>query len=358
MTETDFIIGENPIKQQYSDTCAIKSQQLIMQDFGIQCSEDQLVGIATEMGIYNGGTLPQHTGILLEQAGIPVTQTPNATVFDLTNELAQGHRIIVAVDSGELWARDLGLWEQFKEWWADVWGNELGQADHALIVTSIDNRDPNKPEVVLTDPGSGEIRHYPLEQFMDAWRDSGCYMVSTDLAPAEFAAIQMKNSQPSQHLADIAGVNFDDFQLFHDMAYALPPFDAWDYATNPFHPVHSLMDAYFQYGQDLIEFAAFNQFAFYPYLDPALFSVNFVETYNFGFNQLYPDYQTEMAAMQDFLALQQDITATHDYFNTQALHFDSMGNAGLADFYEQQVHYMDMCQDLGIDPMAVYNPPI
>jgi hypothetical protein len=349
------IIGENPIQQQYSDTCAIKSQQIIMQEFGIPVTEDQLVERASELGIYNGGTAPEHVGVLLDEAGIPVKQMVNADIFDLTSELAQGHKIIVGVDSGELWAKDHGIWEQIKEWWEDLWGNEI--PDHALIVSSIDNANPNDPRVVLTDPGTGEIRHYPLDQFMDAWRDSGCYMVSTDIAPAEFAAIQLQNDQPASHLSDIARVSYDDFQLFHDMSDALPPMNTWDYTTNPYHPVHSLMDAYIQYGQDAIGFADFNQFAFYPHLDHQLFSTNFAETYNFSFNQLYQDYQHEMSGMQDYLAQQQDVTAMYDYFNTQALTFESMGNADLSDFYHQQVHYMDMCQGFDINPMEAYMFP-
>jgi hypothetical protein len=352
---SNTIIGENTIQQQYSDTCAIKSQQIIMQEFGIQVTEDELVEWSAENGLYQGdgsGTSMDAVGVLLDQAGIPVTQTVNADIFDITSELAQGHRIIVGIDSGELWAKDQGIWEQIKEWWEDLWGNEM--PDHALIVSSIDNSDPKNPQVVLTDPGSGEIRHYPLDQFMDAWKDSGCFMASTDIAPAEFTAIQIENNQPATHLADIAGVNYDDFQLFHDMSNALPPMNMWDYTANPYHPVHSLTDAYFQYGQNTIGFNDFSQFDFYPHLDPLLFSTNFAETYNFGFNNLYPNYQYEMSSMQDYLAQHQDMTAMYDYFNSQALNFGYMGNMDLAGFYQQQVHYMDMCQDFGINPMDAY----
>jgi hypothetical protein len=349
------IIGVNPVQQLHGDTCAIKSQQLILQEFGISVTEDQLVEWSTEQGMYHddgSGTQMGYIGALLNEGGIPVSQTVNADIFDLTNELAQGHRVIVGVDSGELWAKDKGVWEQFKEWWEDLWGNEI--PDHALIVTSIDNTDPNNQQVVLTDPGSGEIRHYPLEQFMNAWHDSSCFMVSTDIAPAEFAAVQLQNNQPALHLSDIAGVNYGDFQLFHDMSDALPPMDTWDYTTNPYHPVHSLMDAYLQYGQDAIDFSNFNQFDFSSYLDPAMFSTNFAETYNLEFNQLSQDYQNEMSQIQDFLAQQQDITAMYDYFNTQALTFVDMGNTDLADFCQQQVHYMDMCDALNIDPSMLF----
>ena len=40
----------NPeVQQQYPDTCAIKSQQLVLEDFGIDVSETQLVQTAMQM---------------------------------------------------------------------------------------------------------------------------------------------------------------------------------------------------------------------------------------------------------------------------------------------------------------------
>ncbi len=346
-------IGYNPIEQQYSDTCAIKSQQIIMQDFGIPVTEDQLVMISSELGIYNAGTVPEHVGILLNEAGIPVTQTENATIFDLTNELAQGHKIIIGVDSGELWARDTNVWEQFKEWWEDLWGNEI--ADHALIVSSIDNSNPDDPRVQLIDPGTGEIRYYPLDQFMDAWKDSGCFMVSTDVAPAEFTAIQIQNEQPTMHLSDIAGVNYNDFQLFHDMSQALPAMSLWDYTENPYHPVHSLMDAYFLYGHDTIGFSDFNQFDFYPHLDPMQFNTGFEDTFRYNYDFLSQDYQNELTDMQSFLVQHQNAMDAYNYFNQQAEYFELMHNTQMADFYSQQANYMDLCQDMNINPMDTYS---
>ena len=66
----------NPeVQQQYPDTCAIKSQQLVLEDFGIDVSETQLVQTANANGWYNGGgTNPQDVGNLLHLAGIPVTK--------------------------------------------------------------------------------------------------------------------------------------------------------------------------------------------------------------------------------------------------------------------------------------------
>ena len=244
------VYGEvNPIEQQYSDTCAIKSQQLILQDFGIEVTEDDLVAWSAEHGLYTGnGTRMSDVGILLQEGGIPVTGKVDATVFDLVSELSQGHKVIVGVDSGELW--DQGLKADLKEWWEDLRHGDTG-ADHALIVAGVDNSDPSNPMVLLTDPGMGDLcKRYPLDQFMDAWKDSSCFMVSTDIAPAEFASVQTANGQPAMHLADVAGNSYADFQLFHDVSQALPDMQGWDPSRGA-HPISSLTQAYLDY--DLIK---------------------------------------------------------------------------------------------------------
>ena len=49
--EPNGIYGQiNEVKQAYSDTCAIKSQQLILNEFGIPCTEDELIQFSYEHG--------------------------------------------------------------------------------------------------------------------------------------------------------------------------------------------------------------------------------------------------------------------------------------------------------------------
>lgn len=59
------------------------------------------------------------------------------SVYDLINELKEGHRVIVGVDAHELWAEP-GT-EEYEFY------RNLTNADHALIVTSV-NIDPANPE--------------------------------------------------------------------------------------------------------------------------------------------------------------------------------------------------------------------
>ncbi len=210
------VVGDitNPYEQNYDDTCAIKSQQLILKDFGINVTEDQCVQYSKEHGWYNGGTLPQDVGKLLDAAGIPCTQTDGANVYDLVNELSQGHKVIVGVDSGELWSDS--IWD----WLKDIF---LGDTpDHALIVAGIDMTDPDNPMVIVTDPGTGQpAQPYPLDQFMDAWSDSNCFMVSTNIATPEATQSMAANGLVNGHLNEVANVDYNTFVQFQDYSHQI-----------------------------------------------------------------------------------------------------------------------------------------
>lgn len=162
------------IMQQYNDTCAVKSQQIILNSFGIEIPESVLVQEATIKGYYHPGhgTNPENVGLLLEDHGVGTHTKLNATVYDLVAELSQGHKVIVGVDANELWR---------PSFFNDLFGE---QANHALIVTGIDTSNPNDIRVILTDPGTGDVaRSYPMEQFLDAWHDSSCRLIATDNPP-------------------------------------------------------------------------------------------------------------------------------------------------------------------------------
>lgn len=162
------------IQQKYPDTCAIKAQQIILESHDVNISEDELIMESINKGLYvpgQGGTSMMDVGILLEDHGMKVNRFINASFDDIAFELAQGHHVIVGVDSGELW--ESGRWENFEDFM-----NSSG-ADHALIVSGIQiNPLTAEREIVLTDPGTGEIAQtYTVEQFMDAWDDSANFMV-------------------------------------------------------------------------------------------------------------------------------------------------------------------------------------
>lgn len=167
--------------QFYPDTCAIRSQEIIMRDYGIEVPQEALRDISEQCGWYSPGqgTPMEHVGKLLDLAGVSCHQSENNTVFDLMRELSQGHRVIVGVDSGELWADN--FFDKVNEMHEDAMGIE--RPDHALIVAGVkvDPINPKDVRVILTDPGQGTVREeYTFDQFYDAWKDSNCFMVSTE----------------------------------------------------------------------------------------------------------------------------------------------------------------------------------
>lgn len=199
--------NEFDVKQNGMDTCAIKSQQIIMHSFGIDIPESTLVLEASAKGYFlpGQGTTPDMVGLLLEDHGIDVHTKQHATVYDLAAELAQGHKVIVGVDADELWYGSV---------WNDLFKGE--QANHALIVTGIDTSNPNDVKVILTDPGTGEVaRSYPMSQFMDAWHDSSCFMVATDEAPQVSYSGILTNPEminfdyDSGHIPSIGNIPYD-----------------------------------------------------------------------------------------------------------------------------------------------------
>lgn len=162
------------VKQQYPDTCAIKVQQLILESYGADITESELRDEAIENGWYapNYGTPMKYVGNLLENHDMEVHRSYHSSIGDIADELLQGHQVIVAVDSGELWHK--GPSETFE----DIIKGE--KPDHAVLVNGIGiNPFTAEQNVFLTDPGTGDVcMEYPLEQFEDAWADSGEFMIS------------------------------------------------------------------------------------------------------------------------------------------------------------------------------------
>lgn len=329
------------IQQQYPDSCAIKSQQIILNEFGIDVNEDQLVQYSYEQGWYhaNGtGTAAEDVGNLLETANIPVTRQVDANVFNIVSELSQGHKIIVGVDSEELWGN------KFIAWLKDFFMGDT--PDHALVVAGIDTSDPDNVMVIVDDPGNGDYhKAYPLDQFMDAWSDAQCYMVSTDI-PVPNHTTAMDNFDYSLgHIAEVSGLDYSDFQIFNDLSYGLPIYDlSDDYHVSP---VSSLVDAYFDVANNDLQFNDIfsNDYIFNNYLNTDVATQMLQQTYadnlnNINFNDLPNgmDYNT-LNSNEDYEAF---LHGTIDYFN-------SVGDYDSAMLCQQQLMMIDYCDNHSID---------
>ena len=165
--------------QQVDGYCGPASAaQVIAQYTGVVIDDPQeLVDRALELGLMQDGdptlgmTLP-NLEILLEDQGVPCT-VQDSSIDDLKTKLDDGYGVIAMVDSGEIWHPD----------------REAGEddtADHFLIVAGIDE---TRGVVILSDPGApnGNQLEVPIDQFQDAWADSGQRILVADTPDPDLA---------------------------------------------------------------------------------------------------------------------------------------------------------------------------
>ncbi|WP_051458189.1 hypothetical protein [Microbispora sp. ATCC PTA-5024] len=165
-------------EQAASDTCAIAAQEFVLDDLtGVPHTEAELTAVAEENGWYEPGhgTAMDDVGKVLEHYGVPVERFGHATIADLEGALAGGRDVVAGVDSGEIWEAQ-GLAQDL-----DGYPGIPGQgADHVVQVTGVDRTDPAHPMVLMNDSGSpsGAGAAVPLDVFLDAWGDSGNFMIA------------------------------------------------------------------------------------------------------------------------------------------------------------------------------------
>lgn len=329
------------IQQQYPDSCAIKSQQIILNEFGIDVNEDQLVQFSYEQGWYNAdgtGTAAEDVGNLLETANIPVTRQEDANVFNLVSELSQGHKVIVGVDSEELWGNKLMAW--LKDFF-------MGDTpDHALVVAGIDTSDPDNVMVIVDDPGSGDChKAYPLDQFMDAWSDAQCYMVSTDIPVPDHSTAMVNFDYGKGHIANVGGMDYANFQIFNDLSYGLPGYSV----VNGVHisPTSSLMEAYFDVANNELAFEGIfsNDYMFNDYLNTDIATQMMQQTYqdNLGLiNFSEVPNGINYAVLNSNQDYENFLHGSIDYFN-------SIGDFDSAMLCQQQLMMIGYCDNYDID---------
>lgn len=150
--------------------CAVKAQQMVLHNYGIEASVEELTALAKKQGWFEEGkgSAFDFVGELLNHYGVESVQMRNAGVYHIMHELSQGHKIIVGVD-------------------ADA-ADDNGQAQHVMLVAGIDTTDPDNLKVVVRDPSHPEQdTTYLATDFMEHWKHTGCFMVSTK-QPAPLSA--------------------------------------------------------------------------------------------------------------------------------------------------------------------------
>lgn len=191
MNYDDYFIGDpaaqmdNWIYQNTPDNCAVAAETSIINQF---LPVDLTLDVAGYISSSNGwwqpgmGTNPDEIGNLMDLYGIPNHTVMGATIEQLAWELEQGNGVIIGVNADELW--DLGILNTIKQFFLDAFGlDDINPANHAVVVTGIDLSNPGQPMVIINDSGTpnGAAVSYPLEQFVDAWQNSGFYYTATNV---------------------------------------------------------------------------------------------------------------------------------------------------------------------------------
>jgi hypothetical protein len=215
----EFFIGDPDYQMEHwelqnlPDNCGVVAQSSILSQFGLDVSMDEATYVAMANGWYTPGfgTSPDDLGNVLEAYGVPTHSVDYATIEQLAAELQQGHRVLVGVNSGELWEQ--GPMADFWNWFNEVTGRDsstLAPADHAVAVIGLDLSDLGNPQVILNDPGhpDGAGQTYPLDQFMDAWENSDFHYTSTSIAPMGTGPLEFNIAQFLGWGTTAAGVAF------------------------------------------------------------------------------------------------------------------------------------------------------
>lgn len=164
-------------KESFND-CDIVAQQMGLESLTAKhFSESALLHEAIQDGSHlaTGGTPADYIGHLYETHGFPIERHHDATVDELKEKLAEGQKVMVAVNSEILWAN----------------GSHVSEfsalpANHSVEVIGIvyPDHDTEHPKIILNDPGidNGQGMMVPLEQFEHAWATSHHLIAATNLS--------------------------------------------------------------------------------------------------------------------------------------------------------------------------------
>lgn len=156
--------------------CAIKAQQMVLANYGIEVSVEELTELAKKNGWFKEGkgSAFDFVGELLNTYGVESVQMRNAGIYHIMHELSRGHKIIVGVDNE-----------------TDVADDE---ARHVMLVVGIDTTDKDQLKVVVRDPSHPENeRVFLAKDFVDHWKSTGCFMVATKQAAPLTSNPEMEN---------------------------------------------------------------------------------------------------------------------------------------------------------------------
>lgn len=210
------VVGPNMklgfIEQNNDMQDVIKCQQHILHQYGIERDERELLDIIKKNwdsdSLYN-------VGGVLEKYDIPVTRYDNANVITAVKELAEGHSVVMVVNSRDLWAG--GLWEGHFENIEDML---LNKPDHSFITAGINTMNPKDIRIEISEVGQNDIKlDYSFNEFMDLWRNNKFFMLSTEQAIPNYNP-EMVNFDYSYlgSISNVGGLPYPEFEILYDLS--------------------------------------------------------------------------------------------------------------------------------------------
>lgn len=162
---------ENWECQGATNRCTLYSQKFVIEELtGEEVDIEEFADIAESNGWFTeeGGATALNMNKMLDYHGIDNEMSFHGKIEDIEQCLNDGGKVIVSVDSGEIWEGE-----------TDNAFVPVDGADHAVQVIGIDRTDPENPMVILNDSGhpDGRGELVPLDVFEDAWADGDHQMI-------------------------------------------------------------------------------------------------------------------------------------------------------------------------------------
>ena len=179
---------------QDDNLCCLECEKFILQQRDIPFNDQQMLLSAIDHNWLKVEGTPLHNmGRHLEEAGLAVVRKYNANLNDIEKFLSQGASLMAAVDGGELDPQKV-LEEKIE----DLIVGTI--PDHAVAVVSLDLQ--NNSIQIFNPDSTSLLQTIPLERFLDAWEDSGNYLVAAaapgqmeyEPAPLDLSGVELDTS--------------------------------------------------------------------------------------------------------------------------------------------------------------------
>ncbi len=167
-TEESLPMAAMAAQKEATNTCSIECELKVLKKFAVDLDMPTMLQEAQTLGVLTAeGTYLFNVGRLCEANGLVADRQYNRGMADIVQGLKNGDGVIAIVNgeglSGSRTGQDA---ENIMEG---------GTPNHAVVIEDVDEKENT---IILYDPNSPDAADtYPIQQFLDAWQDSQCYLV-------------------------------------------------------------------------------------------------------------------------------------------------------------------------------------